>query len=355
MIAHEVRGPVTTIRGIASTAASHYERLGDEERREFFGLIEQESRRLLGAVDQTSTALKVDAGTLTFTMAPTDLAATVRAGVEAADVGDHPVHVVAQEEVVVHGDPSRLSELVVQLLTNAAKFSPPEAPITVRAVADDGFATIEIDDRGPGIPQEHREAVFGRFARWRPAGYEEQPGNGLGLFISRGLAAEHQGEIIRRGRTGRGYDAPGSASAGRDLVAASDQKVTLLICDDHKILTDALATVVGPRPDPGHGGTAGARPRDGDRGVHGAAARRRADGHRVQGRHERHRGDPHDQGGLALDEGRDHDRARRGPPAGGSRRGRSFRVPGQGRGRGGAALRRQGGRRRRGARSTRQP
>ena len=68
MVAHEVRGPVTTIRGIASTAATHYDGLDDAERREFFELIEQESRRLLAAVDQTSLALRVDARSLTYTM-----------------------------------------------------------------------------------------------------------------------------------------------------------------------------------------------------------------------------------------------------------------------------------------------
>ena len=195
MVAHEVRGPVTTIRGIASTAATHYDGLDDAERREFFELIEQESRRLLAAVDQTSLALRVDARSLTYTMGPTDLAVAVRQGVEKAAVTDHPVHVVAEEGVELMGDRARIAQLVTQLVDNAAKFSPAGSPITVRSVREGDDALIEVDDRGPGIPVEQREVVFERFVRWRPKGYEEQPGNGLGLFISRGLAAEHQGEI----------------------------------------------------------------------------------------------------------------------------------------------------------------
>jgi signal transduction histidine kinase len=195
MVAHEVRGPVTTIRGIASTAATHYDGLDDAERREFFELIEQESRRLLAAVDQTSLALRVDARSLTYTMGPTDLATAVRQGVEKAAVTNHPVHVVAEEGVELMGDRARIAQLVTQLVDNASKFSPPGSPITVRSVRDGDDALIEVDDRGPGIPVEQREVVFERFVRWRPKGYEEQPGNGLGLFISRGLAAEHQGEI----------------------------------------------------------------------------------------------------------------------------------------------------------------
>jgi two-component system sensor histidine kinase KdpD len=115
--------------------------------------------------------------------------------VEKAAVTNHPVHVVAEEGVELMGDRARIAQLVTQLVDNASKFSPPGSPITVRSVRDGDDALIEVDDRGPGIPVEQREVVFDRFVRWRPKGYEEQPGNGLGLFISRGLAAEHQGEI----------------------------------------------------------------------------------------------------------------------------------------------------------------
>jgi signal transduction histidine kinase len=197
MIAHEVRGPVTTIRGIAATASAHYDGLSDEERRDFFGLIEQESRRLLGTVDQTSLALKIDAGSLTFQKAPAPLATIVRAGVDAAAIPAdlRAVHVVAQEDVSLLADASRIAELVRQVVDNAAKYSPVGTPITVRAVADGDTALIEVTDEGPGIPPEQREAVFQRFTRWRPHGYEEQPGNGLGLFICRALVAEHQGEM----------------------------------------------------------------------------------------------------------------------------------------------------------------
>ena len=90
MIAHEVRGPVSTVRGLAGTALSHYDRLDDDERRELLGLIEQESRRLLATVTQASTALKVDAATVTYDIRPQGLGATVREGIATADVGTAP-------------------------------------------------------------------------------------------------------------------------------------------------------------------------------------------------------------------------------------------------------------------------
>ncbi len=195
MIAHEIRGPVATVRGIAGTSLTHYERLSDDERREFLGMIETESRRLLTTVDQMSIALKLDAGSLRLNLIPQDLADMVRAGVDATEPGGHEIRVDAQPGVSVPADRTRLIEVVRQLLDNAVKFSPPGAPIAVVARREGHLGTIEVVDAGPGIPPDQREHLFTKFPNWRPAGYEEQPGTGLGLFICRGLLAEHSGEI----------------------------------------------------------------------------------------------------------------------------------------------------------------
>ena len=62
--------------------------------------------------------------------------------------------------------------------------------------ADDEDAEIRIQDSGPGIPAEEREEVFQKFARWRPAGYEDTPGSGLGLYICRSIVRELGGDAI---------------------------------------------------------------------------------------------------------------------------------------------------------------
>jgi signal transduction histidine kinase len=195
MIAHEVRGPVTTIRGLAGTALAHYDRLGDPERREFLDLIEQESRRLLATVTQASTALKVDAATVHYDIRPQDLATVVREGVDAVDHGGHPVTVDVAEGLQLPLDRKWLSEAVRQLVDNAVKFSPAETSIEVTADADGHQVTIEVGDHGPGIPLEQREAVFEKYGTWRPDGYEEVNGSGLGLFLVRGIVAAHGGDV----------------------------------------------------------------------------------------------------------------------------------------------------------------
>jgi signal transduction histidine kinase len=204
MIAHEVRGPVSTVRGLAGTALSHYDRLDDDERRELLGLIEQESRRLLATVTQASTALKVDAGTVTYDIRPQGLGATVREGIATADVGQHPVKLdVMDEEFAL--DRKWIIEVVRQLVDNAAKFSPQDAPIHVNARIDSAGATIEVIDEGPGIPAEHRDDVFDKYPNWRPDGYEQEAGSGLGLFLVRGIVLAHRGDV-------RIVDAPGGGT-----------------------------------------------------------------------------------------------------------------------------------------------
>jgi signal transduction histidine kinase len=199
MIAHEVRGPASTVRGIATTSLTHYDRLTDDERREFLGMIEQESRRLMTTVDQMSLALKVDAGSLTYHMGATDLAQIALVAKEAAELGDHPVAGFTDASVMVWADRSRMVEVVRQLLDNAATFSPPQSTIQLVVRRDGPKAEVEVIDQGPGIPPEQRENVFKRFPNWRPPGYQEMPGTGLGLFIARGIVAEHSGEISIEG------------------------------------------------------------------------------------------------------------------------------------------------------------
>jgi signal transduction histidine kinase len=204
MVAHEARGPISTIRGLAGTAVTNYDRLSDDERREFLGLIELESRRLLGTLDQISLGLNVDAVTVRLAVRDDDIAAAVREGVEAADTAGHEVAVDAEPDLTAKIDRKWIAQVVRQLVDNAAKFSPPGSPIRVSVRRDGSDVTIDVIDAGPGIPPEMRELVFTKFPNWRPDGYQEKPGSGLGLFIAKGLVAEHSGEIVVEDAAGGG-------------------------------------------------------------------------------------------------------------------------------------------------------
>jgi signal transduction histidine kinase len=196
IVAHDVRGPAGTIRSVAGSLRTSYQRLGDAERLEFVGMIEQESLRLLRVADQMSLGLKTDAGTLAFTFVDRDLEGPILQGLHEAEVGQREVRVSIEEGLRARVDERWLAEAVRQGLDNAMKFSPIDTPIDLRARGEDGGVVLEIQDRGPGIPDDMRERVFEKFCRWRPIGYEDRPGSGLGLFIARSIAREHGGEAV---------------------------------------------------------------------------------------------------------------------------------------------------------------
>jgi signal transduction histidine kinase len=156
--------------------------------------MRHEADRLERTVEQVAFALKLDAGSVRFDIRPRDLAEIVRETAQAADTGIHPMEVDVAESIEAPVDGALIASVVHQLIDNAVTFSPPDSPITIGLRRDGDGALIEVTDRGPGVPPDTREAVFERFADWRPPGYEDRPGTGLGLFISRAVAREHGGE-----------------------------------------------------------------------------------------------------------------------------------------------------------------
>lgn len=195
MVAHELRGPISTIKGLAVTTRTYYDQLPDDEKREFLELIEQESDRMLEIVGQASLAMKLSGGVLPMQMSPADLAAIVREGVGAAGLGDDRRVDLTLDDVTMQGDRTQLVEVVRQVVQNAGEYSPAAEPIEVALTREGDDAVLTVTDHGPGIPEDKREHVFTTFPNWRPAGYEEVQGTGLGLFISKALVAEHRGEI----------------------------------------------------------------------------------------------------------------------------------------------------------------
>jgi signal transduction histidine kinase len=225
-LAHEVRGPVTTLRGLAGTALAHYEGLTDTERRDFLELIRTEADRLERAVEQVALALRLDAGSVRSDVGAHDAVSVVRAVVETEDPGEHPIEVRAGAPVEASFDPSHLTTIVRELIRNAVLYSPGHAPVVVAVRKDGDDATVEVSDRGPGIPRDRREEVFERFARWRPAGYETVPGAGLGLFIARALVTAQGGSISIEDAPGGGtmltLRLPGVGSRGTGDDDAAD-------------------------------------------------------------------------------------------------------------------------------------
>jgi two-component system sensor histidine kinase SenX3 len=110
----------------------------------------------------------------------------------------------ASDGVVVRTDPSRLRQVVVNLLDNAVKYSPLGGRVEVRVAERDGSVAIEVADQGLGIPEEAQERIFEKFVRLDPEMRRGVGGSGLGLYISQELVERMGGRLRVDSQPGRG-------------------------------------------------------------------------------------------------------------------------------------------------------
>lgn len=199
---HELRGPLTTMRGAIDVVLAQPREAG--QYREALLSVGQDVDRLRSITADLLVLARADAGRIPLEMSP------VRLDVLTGEVADGLAathrevrfEVEAVEPVMVIGDERWLRQLVLNLAQNAAKFAGAAAGDEARAlvwmrVAKDGrLGLLEVSDNGPGIPVDQIDSVFERFYRADPARtHGEQEGAGLGLSIAAWIASAHQGEI----------------------------------------------------------------------------------------------------------------------------------------------------------------
>ena len=224
-VSHELRTPLALLLGPIEKL------LGaplPEQTRHDLEVARRNGRVLLRHVDDLLQVARLEVGRLPVQWARFDLAALVRDGAEsfAALARDRgvAVRVDAPASVPVEGDPGQLEQVVGNLLSNAFKFVPDGGHVACSVTAGDGWAVVSVDDDGPGIPPEVRQAVFERFRQG--AGRAARGGAGLGLAIARELVELHGGAIEATDHPGGGarlrFRVPLRAPPGAEVAGAPD-------------------------------------------------------------------------------------------------------------------------------------
>jgi PAS domain S-box-containing protein len=208
-VSHELRTPLTAIVG--SLALMDAGETGElpPAAREFVRIAYENSERLTALVNDILDLERLEAGRTEFRLAPVELAPFLaraltlnaayaeRHGVRLA-LGSVPVGAYAA------ADPDRLMQVLTNLLSNAAKFSPQGAEVTVAAHADGATVRIEVIDRGRGIPTEFRSTIFEKFAQADGSDSRQKGGTGLGLAIVKALVERMSGRVWYESEVGRG-------------------------------------------------------------------------------------------------------------------------------------------------------
>ncbi|KQP80753.1 ATP-binding protein [Aeromicrobium sp. Leaf291] len=196
-VAHELRSPLTGIKGFTATLLSKWDRFSEEQRQFMLETVDSDADRLSRLITELLDAARIDAGRLTLRRGPVKLDEVVRGVLRSASAGGEPFELsTIGEPHLVWGDADRMTQVATNLIENAMRHGHGLRKVVVEhlgeddAVAGGGGAVLEIHDQGPGIPEEMRQRVFSRFWRSGPGA-----GSGLGMYIVRGIVEEHGGRI----------------------------------------------------------------------------------------------------------------------------------------------------------------
>lgn len=208
---HELRTPLTSIHGSLNMLETYLkEEEYSEKVRFLLSLARNSSERLTHLVNDILDLEKISAGKMEFRMEILNADDLVR------DIVDRHLGLAEQynvefvsdlnaDGVMIEVDPNRFNQALVNLLSNAAKYSPKNGTVRIRTVQQtDGRFSVSVSDDGPGIPKEFQNRVFERFAQANNAKTDEVGGSGLGLHITKNLIEAFSGDVHYETRVGEG-------------------------------------------------------------------------------------------------------------------------------------------------------
>jgi signal transduction histidine kinase len=199
-VSHELRTPLTSIHGALGLIGARYAQALPPEAGQLLDVARRNSLRLVRLVNDILDLQKIESGLLSFALQPLELGVHIRQAVEATEpyAARYGATIAVRETPAnawLQADPDRLMQVMTNLLSNAAKFAPSGTSVTVSATRCQGMLRIEVNDRGPGIPEAFRARVFERFAQADSSSTREREGSGLGLNISKAIVEKMGGRI----------------------------------------------------------------------------------------------------------------------------------------------------------------
>ena len=206
-VSHDLRSPLASMIGSASSLASYWDAMGGDDRRALLETIQQEGERLDRYIQNLLDMTRLGHSGLTLNRDWIGVDELLGSAVSRLQRYQPEVRVqttVAADVPPVWVHPALIEQAVFNVLENAGKFSPPDEPVQVEAKLIDGALRIDVRDRGPGIPEDERSRIFDMFYSVE-RGDRGRHGTGLGLAICQGMVGAHGGSVqALPGPDGRG-------------------------------------------------------------------------------------------------------------------------------------------------------
>jgi len=204
-VSHELRTPVTSIRGALALLHEEASEELPADVRKLIDIAHSNAEQLVRLISDIVDMERLEVGLLSFDLVPMKLVQAVRQAVAMTQsyAADRRLRVALEftdESVTVLGDDGRLQQVVVNLLSNAMKYSPLESQVTVRVHEAGNMGRVAVLDNGPGVPEEFRTRIFQKFSQADSSNRRATGGSGLGLAIARSLVERMHGRIGFRNR-----------------------------------------------------------------------------------------------------------------------------------------------------------
>jgi signal transduction histidine kinase len=193
-VAHELRSPLTGVKGFTGTLLSRWDRFSDDQKRLIMQSVHTDADRLTRLIAELLEVARIDTGRLSLSPRPVDVGESVQGVISSvhAGTGREITYDAGEELPKILADPDRFAQVVTNLVENAVRHGSGRVQVVAAPVQRNGTEYVEVvvEDEGEGIRPEIRKRVFTKFWKHGSTG-----GSGLGMYIVNGFVAAHGGQV----------------------------------------------------------------------------------------------------------------------------------------------------------------
>ncbi len=202
---HELKTPVTSIKVFTQVLQSMYEKGKYDQTGKYLQKMDNQIQKLTNLIADLLNVSKIQAGKIEFRKDWFDLTHLIKDTVETLQaITGQKIKFQQKESLKVWGDEDRIGQVLVNLISNAIKYSPDESTVVISTEKNGSQTIVHIQDFGMGIASEHQDKIFDRFYRVFDATDRTFPGLGMGLYISYYIISHHDGKIWVKSEVGEG-------------------------------------------------------------------------------------------------------------------------------------------------------